>query len=263
MRTLQGVEAQVLARELGWSGAKLSRIEQGKIRVSLNDLASLLAALGAPEEARAELLATVAADDLGAWMVRSGGVVRRQREVGDLEERVSSFCEYTPLLVPGQLQSKDYTRALADAAGFDPDALVSARLRRQAALAIEDAPSYRALLEPAAFVRWPGDVAVMVGLLDHMLARLSLRNIEVRLLPDGGGVQTLALGAFVIYRFRESRPVVLLEHHGLDVFLATDADVKQYETVFEGLWAEARSEEQTRAWLTAMRRKLVRRRAHG
>jgi transcriptional regulator with XRE-family HTH domain len=91
LRVMQDVEAQVLARELGWSGSKISRIEQGKIGLTVHDLGAVLDALGAPEELRAEMLATVASAELGAWMIRSGGTSMRQMEVGHLEQRVVDF----------------------------------------------------------------------------------------------------------------------------------------------------------------------------
>lgn len=258
----QGLDGQTLARELGWSGAKLSRIEQGKIGISVTDLGSALAALGAPEEIRAELLAA-AASELGAWLVRAGGETRRQANVGDLEQRVESVYEYHPLLIPGQLQSRDYTRAMASAAGFDPDQVARARARRQSLLAVEDGPQYCCLLDERSLQRYPGDVEVMIKQIDHLLVRMQLPNVSVRLLPaDGlGGAKTLALGAFVIYRFRGATPaVVLLEHHAVDTYLATPDDAEQYQQMFDNLSVEAYSPAQTIEWLTTRRTTLERQR---
>lgn len=263
LRVLHALEGQELARELGWSPAKLSRIEQGKIRVSVSDLAAALAALGAPEELRAEMLAGLAADgELAAWMVRSGGVARRQSEVSDLEQRALSVWEYNPLLVPGQLQTQGYTRAMAAAAGFDAEALVPARARRQALMAVDGAPAYRTVLDQGAFARWPGDAGVMVAQLGYIAERMRLANIDVRLLPAGPNAGRLALGAFVVYEFAEVGPVVLLEHHGLDVFLASAVDVARYREMFEQLCSQALSESETAAWLVSLKRKLSRGKPH-
>ncbi len=256
LRVAQGIDGQVLARELGWSGAKLSRIEQGKIRVSVTDLASALSALGSPEEVRAEMLATVAGGTLGAWMVRSGGVVRRQAEVGHLEQRVTALAEYHPLLVPGQLQSRGYTHAMAEAAGFDPQAVASARAVRQGLLAVEGAPIFRAILDERTFARWAGDSDVMIDQIDYILARLRLPNIEVNLLADGPNAKNLALDAFVIYDFTSTNSVVLLEHQFLDVFLATEADVEQYRQTFFALREEAMESKETVQWLLSKRDEL-------
>lgn len=263
LRTSQDVEGQVLARELGWSGAKLSRIEQGKIRVSVSDLAAALDALGAREEVRAELLATTAAGSLGAWMVRSGGPARRQAEVGYLEQRVSALHEYHPLLVPGLMQSASYTRAMAEASGFDAPRVVAARVARQGLLAVEGAPRFRALLDERAFARWAGDRAVMIDQITHLLGRMQLPNVEAQLLPSGPNAQTLALGAFVLYEFTETSPVVLLEHHAVDVFLATDEDVQQYRRMFAELSAESLSPAETAVWLKGRRDELIQENENG
>jgi transcriptional regulator with XRE-family HTH domain len=256
LRVMQDVEAQVLARELNWSGSKISRIEQGKINISVQDLGVALDALGASEEIRAEMLATVAADKLGAWMIRSGGTTRRQMEVGHLEQRVSELREFHPLLVPGLLQSRAYTRAMALAAGFDPDNVMKSRAARQALLAVEGAPQFHALLDARAFARWAGSASVMVDQIDHLLNRMLLPNVTVRLIPNGPNAKVLALGAFVIYTFHDTSPVVLLEHHAIDVFLATTSDVSTYRQMFTDLGAEALSTEETAKWLISTRNRI-------
>src|SRR4051812_7430112 len=88
-----GLSGIQVAKDLGWSQSKVSRIEAGRLSTSLNDLSALLGYYGLSEEVRAELLSVaVAGDGLpGAWIVRAGGPPRRQREVAAIEARVRSI----------------------------------------------------------------------------------------------------------------------------------------------------------------------------
>lgn len=70
LRLSRSIAGQQLAQALNWSNSKLSRIEQGKIGISVHDLASALEVLGAPPDVRADILTRVAGD-LGVWTVRA------------------------------------------------------------------------------------------------------------------------------------------------------------------------------------------------
>jgi transcriptional regulator with XRE-family HTH domain len=79
-----GLPGTQVARRLGWSQSKVSRVETGRFGASLEELAALLDFYGVAEEVRAELLARVARRDglASAWVARAGGPRRRQGEVG-------------------------------------------------------------------------------------------------------------------------------------------------------------------------------------
>src|SRR5437016_1417090 len=116
-----------VARAIGWSQSKVSRVETGRFGASLAEVATLLDFYGVPEEVRAELLAQTARHEglQGAWVVRAGGTRRRQAELGTIEGRASRVRQYQATAVPGLLQTERYARAIADAMGFEAPASIA------------------------------------------------------------------------------------------------------------------------------------------
>ena len=60
LREAEGLSGTAVAKELGWSQSKVSRVETGRFGASVAEVAELLAFYGVDEEVRAELLASVA-----------------------------------------------------------------------------------------------------------------------------------------------------------------------------------------------------------
>lgn len=239
-----GLSGEHAAEALGWSQSKLSRIETARFGVSLSDLSDLLAYYDVAEEVRAELSSAVAEDSgvQGAWIVRAGGPPRRQGEVSAVESQVLRMRQYHPIVVPGQLQSPEYTRALAAAAGFaDPEGIASRRAQRQRRLTEADAPKYAAVIDERSIWRWPGPSSVIRGQIRHIIARTELPTVSVRVLPMGGEADAVGLSPFLIYDFRAKRSprTVLIETMTTDVYLSAAEDVARYVKLFDQLSAEA------------------------
>ena len=239
-----GLSGVQVAEALGWSQSKVSRIETARFAVSVWELAALLDYYAVPEEVRAELLAVTAEASgvEGAWIVRAAGPPRRQREVAAVESRVTRIRQYQAMLVPGQLQTFDYARAIARAGGFaDPDEIAVRRRRRQELLDAPDAPSYVAVLDERALTRWPGPPEVMRGQLEHLAVRADLPAITLRVLPEGGQAAAMVMAPFITYEFRAgaSPTVVFLETQTADLYLSAEHDVAAYSDLFERLLSEA------------------------
>ncbi len=241
-----GLPGEEVATALGWSQPKVSRIENARIAVSTRDLATLLHYYGVSEEVRAELLAMTADDEGigGAWLVRAGGVTRRQGEVAAIETRVRLIQQYYPLMVPGQLQSPEYALAYTKSGGWpNPEAIVARRMNRQALLRADDAPAYAALLDARAFLAWPGSRDVILAQLAYLRARAELPSVTLRIIPLGAGRTASAVVPFTLYDFRaQSSPrVVFVESQTADLYLSAPADVDAYSTLFDALAADALS----------------------
>ena len=250
-----GLSGVQVAEALGWSQSKVSRIETARFAATVWELAALLDYYGVSEEVRAELL-TVTAEDSGvqgAWIVRAGGTPRRQGEVAAVESRVKRLSQYQAMMVPGQLQSFDYARAVARAGGHPyPDEIAQRRRRRQGLLEGEDAPTYVGILDARALTRWPGPKDVLVDQVRHLIDRAQLPAINLHLLPSGGGADAMPAVPFIMYEFREptSPKVVFLETHTADMYLSAEQDVKAYGRLFDRLKGEALGPAESIAYLT-------------
>lgn len=258
IRESAGLSGSAVARAVGWSQPKLSRFETGRFGASLSEVAALLDYYGVAEEVRAELLARTARREglAGAWVVRAGGTPRRQGEVGSAESRVTRLRQYQALTVPGLLQSRAYAHAVVGAAGFDdPGAVVSRRVERQSAFFARAVP-YEVVLDARALGRWPGAVSVMR---DQLLALVAddRPELDLRVLPPGGGARAVSVGSFVMYEFADDRPaVVLSEAQTADLYLSDDADVSAYAGLFDGLMQDSLTAEQSREYLRGVLRNL-------
>jgi transcriptional regulator with XRE-family HTH domain len=244
IREALGVPGEEVAAALGWSQSKVSRIENARITVTVRDLAALLHYYGAPEEVRAELLAVTADDEgfPGAWIVRAGGPQRRQGEVATIETRLASIRQYYPLMIPGQLQSREYALAYTRIGGWPaPESIVARRMQRQALLEETDGPSYVALLDARAFLAWPGGRDVMLRQIEHLRTRSALAAISVWIIPLGIERTAAAMVPFTLYRFRtgSSPTVAFVESQTADLYFSDAADVGAYETLFDRLAADA------------------------
>jgi len=259
IRESAGLSGSEVARAIGWSQPKLSRLETGRFGASLTEVAALLDYYGTPEEVRAELLSHTARRDglEGAWVVRAGGPRRRQIEVGTIESRVQRLRQYQATTVPGLLQSPRYARAVARAMGFqNAPAIAERRTQRQTAFHARADVRYEVVLDARALLRWPGDNSVMVEQVER-LVHLDRESLDLRVLPVGGGATAFGMSGFLIYEFTESRPaVVLVEAQTADLYLADERDVTAYGETFARLQKDSLSARASKAHLERTLRDL-------
>src|SRR6266540_5129104 len=142
LREAANLSGEQVAATLGWSQPKVSRIETGRTAFTVRDVARLLALYGVTDDVRAELLAATAEDTgEGAWIVRAGGWPHRQGYIASLEVVTKRIRQYQPMVVPGLLQTREYAKAVATAAGAtNPPAIATARMQRQEILRDKNAP---------------------------------------------------------------------------------------------------------------------------
>lgn len=242
IREAAGISGSAVARDLGWSQSKISRVETGRFGASVSEVAELLAYYGVAEEVRAEILGSVARSSglEGAWVVSAGGAPRRQAAVEAVESRVKRLRQYQTAWIPGLLQTASYATAICEAAGLSADVVVPARLERQRLLAERRGVRYEAVLDESTLRRSPrATSADMVDQMTHLLDLLDTGYADLRVLKLGAVVPTFAVGSFVLYEFKSGSPVVLCENQTADLYLSADRDIAAYLKVFRGLHKDA------------------------
>ena len=106
----------------------------------------------------------------------------------DAEQQATALRTWQPILVPGLLQTRDYARALFQAwqpaaSRDDLDALVGARIERQAILDRADPPELLAVLDEAVLHRQVGSAKIMCDQLAH-LGEMSCRPaVTIQIVP--------------------------------------------------------------------------------
>lgn len=211
----------------------------GRTAFTVRDVAGLLALYGVADDVRAELLAATAEDTgEGAWIVRAGGWPRRQGTVTSLEAVTRRIRQYQPVVVPGLLQTREYARAIAAAAGAaDPDAIAAARMRRQEALTLKNAPRFDVVLDARALLYRAFPVEVLRGQVASLAERARQPRVNLQVIPLGVEHDVVSAVGFTIFDFRleESPPVVWIESPAGDVYFSAPEDVRQYATLFRRL----------------------------
>lgn len=256
IREAAGISGSAVARDLGWSQSKISRVETGRFGASVSEVADLLAYYGVAEEVRAEILGSVARSSglEGAWVVSAGGAPRRQAAVEAVETRVKRLRQYQTSWIPGLLQTAAYATSICQAAGLKAESVVPARLERQQLLAHRRGVRYEAILDESTLRRSPRAASAdMAEQMTHLLELVDAGYAELRVL-EVGVVPTFAAGSFVLYEFKTGAPAVLCESQTADLYLSAERDITAYQKLFRELYKDALDAEGSRQAIEAARR---------
>ncbi len=151
---------------------------------------------------------------------------------------------YEALVVPGLLQTAEYTRAIIQ--GVAPtvsiaelDNLVAARMARQAVLTRASAPLFFAVVDEGALRRPIGEPGVMHRQLHHLLGVAEQPHVTLRVVPIAAGAHAGLRGPFMILEFAEEPALVYLENHGTEMFLEEEADLAAYRVALGNILSTA------------------------
>lgn len=236
------ISGSAVARDLGWSQSKISRVETGRFGASVSEIAQLLHYYGVAEEVRAEILAAVARSSglEGAWVVSAGGPPRRQSGVEEVESRVKRLRQYHASWIPGLLQTAAYATGVCEAAGFKPDEVVPLRMHRQEVMDSRKRVKYQVVIDESVLCRAPRVASTdMADQMTVLLDRIGSGYVDLRVVPLGGRTSVFVAGTFVLYQFTAAPSVVLCEAQTADLYLSAERDIAAYQRLFAGLWKDA------------------------
>lgn len=227
-------------RDLGWSRAKLQRLEAGEFqRVKAGDIMALCQLYEAPADVAQELI-QIARDsrtDKPWWLqyqdVLPGAFV-------GLEAEATMIQEFNIGLVPGLLQTPDYISALLETAVGSTEEQNKQRLdsrlqRQQNILERPQPPLIFAVIDEAAIHRRIGGATVMREQLTHLLKVGRNPNVEIQILPFSSGAHAAAGLPFTILSFGDgnsSDSVVFLESRGDGFYLESEPEINRHRLVF-------------------------------
>ncbi len=168
------------------------------------------------------------------------------------ERSASLITNWSPLIIPGLLQTPDYARALLAASGIkvaDVDSRLVARLDRQKVLAGREPVRLDAFVSESAIREEVGDAAIMSDQIDRLLTLAVTSNISVRIVPDDVGYHPGKIGMFTLYDFATDPTIVLLEHLHASAFLNDLEAISGYRKLVKLLLSKALSEDASQALL--------------
>ena len=229
-----------LSAELGpgFSPTKLSRLETGKRPANQRDVRDLCVYYGASAEELDQLVELAKSSRLqNRWQ----GLTEAYAEYVALESIAAGVRVYEAMLVPGLLQTPEYSQAVAtgdafehtatEGEGEDMDIKINVRLARQQRLRERPPLRFHAIVDENVLRRGIGGPEVMSRQLRHMHEVSRLRNATLQVVPISRGA----------YPGIESAGFSILD-------FAPDTYSRDYVCFLEGIfgvvWAERETERQ-------------------
>ncbi|WDV56503.1 helix-turn-helix transcriptional regulator [Streptomyces coeruleorubidus] len=245
-----GLAQDQAARAVGFSAAKLSRIESGKGRrpPTENDVRALLRLYGTDDyEASVLLKLLQRAGEPGWWQRYDKRLMPEwfDRLVG-LQEAAATIRTFEIQYVPGLLQTPAYTRAvvergLPNAPAGEVERRVELRRRRAQLLFRPDAPQLWAVMDESVLLRVLGSTQVMREQLAHLVEMAERPNVTLQIVPLN--VTNASAPAIPVTYLRfgglDLPDVVYLEHIKSANFLEDLDETEEYRIALDRLADEA------------------------
>lgn len=244
-----------VASELGWHRSKISRIEGAQfVRLSLTDLRALLDLYGVSGEDQRQSLITLAKEgrERGWWHSYSDVLPNPHSVLIGLEAETLSIRAYQAQLVPGLLQTEDYTRAILKATRMtsheadEVERFVEVRKARQALLDQDPPVAFWVVIDEAVLRRRIGSTPVMHAQIQRLIDVSELPNVTLQVLSDAAGEHAGLEGSFMILGFGGSDPdAVYLDAATGGLYIEKPEDIARYAWVFDHVRAAALSPRDT------------------
>jgi transcriptional regulator with XRE-family HTH domain len=267
IRVERGLTLDQLAARTDYSRTVLSRVENGQQESKLRSIVDHLCAWYGLKSARAKYLQSLTQDGkTSMWLQNYRDLIDPGFDTYiELESIASKLTTYNSLVVPGLLQTADYTRTMRHESNGDTmsaaevERNVEFRRQRAAILTRAHGPVQASfLLSENLFTTIRVGTDRQMAQQCYHVADLSTRdNISVRILKYDVGFPTgLIVTPYTVLGFPDDEPtVVFAETTAGSEFFEREDQVKHFHTVHETLQRAALGEQESRDRL----RKIARR----
>lgn len=261
LRDAAGLTQEEAADHLGKAHNKISRVENGKVSISTLELDALLTLYRASEKDR------VWCRELAKGARRRRGRPRDEtslyrgpkwfRAFRDFEQNATEIMVTASEVLPGNVQTEDYTRSIFAARGDDPHGSsvenhVRIRQERQALLARENPPEFSFVLSESALRRQIGGPEIMAAQLEHLAELALLPNVSVQVIPFNTQSYVPVAYDFVIFRFEQdtSTDIVYMEIYGDALYIDKPPEaVHRYADLLNRLYGIALGPVESRSFV--------------
>lgn len=216
MRVAAGKKQQEAAEALSATATKVVKMERGWVPMRDPDIRALCRLYGVEEADAVGQLLELAKTDRERRKVKGwwndAPTVKTQVEYIVMEDAALRIRQWQLALIPGLLQTPEYTRAMcvADMTWDDIDRIedvVEARTKRQARLYGDEPLMLHAVIWEAALRQLMGGPGVMGRQLAHLCHLAELPNVQIQVLPFRAGAHPCVGGPFNILSFADDGAV--------------------------------------------------------
>ncbi|MFJ9725056.1 helix-turn-helix domain-containing protein [Streptomyces sp. NPDC101209] len=255
-----GLSQEQAARSVGFSPAKLSRIEAGKGRrpPTEADVRALLDLYKTEEYETSVLLQLLRRAGEPGWWQRFDKRLMPEwfdRLVG-LQEAADSIRTFEIQYVPGLLQTPAYTRAvvqrgLPSAPTREVERRVELRMKRAELLQRADPPQLWAVVDESVLLRVLGSRDIMREQLEHLIDMAQQPHVTLQIVPlDVTNASAPAIPVtYLRFGGLDLPDVVYLEHIKSATFLEDRDETEQYRVTLDQLADDALDPRQSLARL--------------
>jgi transcriptional regulator with XRE-family HTH domain len=263
LRHDSGLSMETAAKQLGWSVSKLYRLENGRSRISTDDLVDMLDLYGV-RSPRREALVQLGRDARrrGWWTaytdIFTGSFIAMEAEASSV--RVNAH------VVPGLFQTPGYAHAVITGTrpsigSEEAERRVAARTARQDALfGRTEPPEIHVILDEAVLHRQVGGPAVMTQQLEALAETAAWPQVTLQVLPYTAGANAGMDGHFVILAFAaaEDPPIAYVEGLMGDVYIEAAEEVDRFSLAWTLLTAQALDPAESATKIRALARRSTR-----
>lgn len=202
-----GLKQDEVARRLGASVSKVSRIETGQHQFKEQDLVGLFAIYQITDPLEQAQLRALAeeANQQPWWQPWSGVAQKHLQAVVSFEDMAQRIRMYEPLQLPGLLQTEGYARAViagGSAEGHHRQALVDLRMERQQRFqAVGEDKKLVCVIDEGSLKRRYGTPRVMQQQLEHLIGLASSPRYVIRIAEQDRYDLPVHLGSTTIWEF--------------------------------------------------------------
>ncbi|MQA17443.1 MAG: helix-turn-helix domain-containing protein [Pseudonocardiaceae bacterium] len=242
LRADTGLSGRDLAELLNWSPSKVSRIELGRQTPSRADVTAWANGVQRPDiEPELQNRLRTLESHYAAWRRQLAAGVRARQEAYGAEERNSEEVRnFEAAVIPGLLQTPDYTRHLltgiTELVQSPPDVEggVQARQRRQQVL-YEPGRQFHFLIWEAALRTLLCPPEVMTGQLDRLAGVVGLFGVTLGVVPASAPLRISPHHGFIVYDQR----LVRVETAAAELSIVEDSEIAVYMRLWDHLAAAA------------------------
>ncbi len=249
--------------EIRASRSKISRLENGRVRLKSRDMTDLLTLYGVTDEdLRSKFLDLVRQSNTPDWWAKYSDILPDWFETYlGLEAAAATIRSFEVQFVHGLFQTGDYARAVTRLRRkTDPsdeiERRVSLRLKRQDLLTRPDPPKIWSVMDEAVLRRPVGSPAVMRAQFQRLIEVAELPHVTLQVVSFASGSHAAESGSFTVLRFEEQDlpDVVYIEQLTGAIYLDQRSDVERYLEVMDELSCEALTPNETTRFIEQLAR---------
>lgn len=240
MRLEKGLTVEQVAELLLCSPSKVSRMETGQRGATPRDIRDLVRLYDVTDEAQVAQMMQLAREGKQQGWWQSFSVPLKYTKYIDYEQEAVSLTMYCSSVIPGLVQTADYTRAVHEGAvpRLEVEAIeerIQERKTRQQILARDNPPRIEIILDEAVLHRFVGGPANMREQLSRLLRESERSILALRMLPYEAGAHPAMESNFTILEFADQAPVIYVEGLAGFMYLERQDELEHYLQVLEKL----------------------------